>query len=295
MKKNIFFVFCILFFCNTSAQVGINTTNIDPSVRLDINTDKYSNTNKKGFLGPRVKLLSTTDTNTIQSPATGLIVFNTSDSGSYPTNVKANRYYYWDASQWSELALTSTVEEAVVPRIFYGTSSEIQNFTYASLNGIAVTPAQVVNFSNLNVSFSQGDIIEYNTTNSSFKAKQDGIYEVSSFINYNPNHGGTISGFRRSFINYIVQVKLAKGTSFSDILGTRTAWGEGATTYFKTVVIQGVPLSLKKDDEIRFVIINPFTESVGNLQATTGDATIAPFGTMPISRSVKIQLLDFNL
>ncbi|MCZ2393819.1 MAG: tail fiber domain-containing protein [Chitinophagales bacterium] len=60
-----------------SAQVGINSSGASPdnSAGLDVN---YNN---KGLLLPRVALTSTTDAATIATPATSLLVYNTSNLG----------------------------------------------------------------------------------------------------------------------------------------------------------------------------------------------------------------------
>ena len=78
------------------AQTGIGTTAPHASAKLDV-----SATNK-GFLPPRIALLSITDVATIASPATGLIIYNTATAGTTPNNVIPG-YYYWDGSKWNAL------------------------------------------------------------------------------------------------------------------------------------------------------------------------------------------------
>jgi hypothetical protein len=78
------------------AQTGIGTTTPHNSAKLDV-----SATNK-GFLPPRIALLSMTDVVTIASPATGLIIYNTATAGTTPNNVLPG-YYYWDGSKWNAL------------------------------------------------------------------------------------------------------------------------------------------------------------------------------------------------
>ena len=51
----------------------------------------------KGFLAPRVSLISITDVATILSPTAGLLVYNTNAS---ITNGKGIGYYYWDGTNW---------------------------------------------------------------------------------------------------------------------------------------------------------------------------------------------------
>ena len=72
------------------AQVGIGTTNPDPSAALDI-----TSTNS-GLLIPRVALNSITDTNTINgTEAESLLVYNTA-----VINDVTQGFYYWNGSRW---------------------------------------------------------------------------------------------------------------------------------------------------------------------------------------------------
>ncbi|MBS1667987.1 MAG: hypothetical protein JST58_11480 [Bacteroidetes bacterium] len=105
MKKRHFLSLSILLllFCHRIyAQVGIGTSTPDASAQLDVTaTDK-------GFLPPRVALTSTTDASTISSPASGLLVYNSSTAGNSPSNVTPG-YYYWSGSSWSRVATYGNV------------------------------------------------------------------------------------------------------------------------------------------------------------------------------------------
>lgn len=88
------YLYLILFFFSFLAQgqVGIGTDNPNPSSRLDVNADN------KGFLPPRISLTSATDSSTISSPATGLLVYCNGDAG------LAAGYYFWNGSSWATIA-----------------------------------------------------------------------------------------------------------------------------------------------------------------------------------------------
>ncbi len=91
MSKKI--VILVLFIFNLSfSQIGIGTTEPSASSALEI---KSSNS---GLLIPRVSLSSTTDTNTITSPATSLLVYNTNNA-----NDVTSGFYYWEGS-WKKLS-----------------------------------------------------------------------------------------------------------------------------------------------------------------------------------------------
>lgn len=95
MKKLLFSVLIILPSLLFS-QVGIGTNTPDTSAKLEVNSTN------KGFLPPRVTLTGTTDLATITSPATGLLIYNTSTAGTSPNNVSPG-FYFFNGTSWSKL------------------------------------------------------------------------------------------------------------------------------------------------------------------------------------------------
>jgi hypothetical protein len=91
MRKR-YLLIILLGFVGT-AQTGIGTTTPDASAKLDVSASN------KGFLPPRVTLTSTSDTTTIASPATGLLVYNVGSSG-----LQAG-YYYWNGTSWATIVV----------------------------------------------------------------------------------------------------------------------------------------------------------------------------------------------
>lgn len=91
-----------LSFNSLEAQVGVNTTSPNPAAALEI-----SSTNK-GIIIPKVTLTSTADNTTIilpalvTVPATGLLVYNTTQNGSGSTQVNPG-YYYWGGNSWRRM------------------------------------------------------------------------------------------------------------------------------------------------------------------------------------------------
>ncbi len=79
----------------SSAQVSISNDGSppDPSAGLEVKSAS------KGLLAPRVRLVSTDQASPVTNPATGLLVFNTTVSGTPPNNVVAG-YYYWNGTAW---------------------------------------------------------------------------------------------------------------------------------------------------------------------------------------------------
>ncbi|MAO07165.1 MAG: hypothetical protein CL596_00470 [Alteromonas sp.] len=75
------------------SQVGINTTNPDPSSILDLNASD------KGLLVPRIALSGTTDNSTIVNPVESLLVYNTASTGGVTPG-----FYYWTGTEWTTLS-----------------------------------------------------------------------------------------------------------------------------------------------------------------------------------------------
>ena len=101
------FVFCLLFIVTISikAQVGIGTTSPNASSMLEINATN------KGVLIPRVTLTGSTDSTTIATPATSLLVYNTAT-----TSDVVPGYYYNSGTSgspvWIRLNTSSLVTGA---------------------------------------------------------------------------------------------------------------------------------------------------------------------------------------
>jgi uncharacterized protein (TIGR02145 family) len=90
--KHFFALFSLFFTVTTQAQVGIGTITPAASAQLEISSTS------KGLLIPRVALTGTTDAVTISSPATSLLVYNTTVN-SYVTP----GYYYNGGTSGSPL------------------------------------------------------------------------------------------------------------------------------------------------------------------------------------------------
>jgi hypothetical protein len=109
MKYIVIFFFLFLS-AGTYAQTGIGTTTPDASAQLEVSSTT------KGFLPPR---MTEEQRDAIVSPATGLIIYNTTAntleykiaSGwvsliSNPDATNAGEMQYWDGSEWAVIATT---------------------------------------------------------------------------------------------------------------------------------------------------------------------------------------------
>ncbi|NPA33770.1 MAG: hypothetical protein GXO48_02445 [Chlorobi bacterium] len=87
--------------CNSTiyddgVRVGIGTASPHPDAILELNSSD------KGFLPPRVALVSADLPNPLSSPAPGMLVYNTNTSGT-GHNVVSPGYYYWDGARWRRI------------------------------------------------------------------------------------------------------------------------------------------------------------------------------------------------
>ena len=114
--KKIFLLSLIAFISTFSfaQNVAINADASLPnnSAMLDV---KSAN---KGLLIPRVTLTGTADVTTVPSPATSLMVYNTTAAGTGATTVVPG-YYYWNGTAWVRMvastAATNTVYKTLIP------------------------------------------------------------------------------------------------------------------------------------------------------------------------------------
>lgn len=90
-----------LFTVTLYGQIGIGTTDPDPSSILDIQSTT------QGFLAPRINLSSVSDAtlNGNTANAAGLLIYNTNASVTGGSGVG---YYYWDGSMWTAMKASAT-------------------------------------------------------------------------------------------------------------------------------------------------------------------------------------------
>lgn len=91
------------------AQIGIGTSSVNQTARLQVDADASSNS--KGFLPPRVALSATNNNAPFSvAPATGLLVYNTATAGSGSNSVTPG-FYYYDGVRWQRVINT---QDAIV-------------------------------------------------------------------------------------------------------------------------------------------------------------------------------------
>lgn len=130
MRKTIIVsLFSFFVTVSFSQSVGIGTSTPDSSAQLDV----FSN--NKGFLPPRVALVSLDVPDPISKPAAGLLVYNTGTAGTSPNNVFPG-YYYWNGLGWSKISQD-------ISHQLNGTIKIFSNPLYSARTTFIVPPGKV--------------------------------------------------------------------------------------------------------------------------------------------------------
>lgn len=258
LEKPFAIIYIILLFVGNSIfaqSVGIGTTSPNSSAALDLDVSKLDSNNKKGFLLPRVALLDNTDKTTIDSPAEGLLVFNTANAGVSPKQVFADTYYFWDGTKWTDVATITELKKDLLPEIFFiadannnVTTQQNTVVTGSNLNFgpivIAYSASSIVQNSNNNITFS--------SANNTFRINADGTYEISGFINYNPSLGVTAY----TNLEFTIQSTTtpAVSSSWANITKTTGVWGYGTGGNSRSNNIAPVVISFTAGTYLRCVV-----------------------------------------
>lgn len=302
MSKSFFFTLLIFSSFYSLAQVGIQTPQVNPSAILEVNTASLPVGSKKGFLGPRVSLTGATDVQTIPSPANGLLIYNLANAGTYPNEIYANRYYYWNATRWVDFGVTSVLESFLSYRVMSLNSTSNQTFTYANINATSNANGGIpVSFADSDVVLDTGSIAT--KTGNTFRINITGLYEISGYVNYNPNRTSIGSPQRGCFLNLKLQLSNNNGTTWTDVIGNRTAWGTQTNNFLKTATLISTPINLTAGQILRLVVQNPFdvsdTSSIHGENPSTSPSAPLPVITAstrtPISKNLTLTLLDYDI
>ncbi len=245
-----------------TASIGINVPIPDNSAVLEL-----SATNK-GFLPPRIALKSTTDEVTIESPAIGLLVYNTALLGTGTTAVNPG-YYYWNGIQWNGLASSENT---------WNTSGN--SGTSAITHFIGTTD-------NVDVVFKRGNLhaglLTEQTFNTSFgvkayKGTPMGSYEGrwNTAIGYNSLHGNE-DGIVRGHDNVAVG---ANSLAVNDAGQKNVAVGSGALTLntngWSNVAtgFQSLRSNVSGSSNVASGYNAMFENKVGNFNVALGDSAL---------------------
>ncbi|MBT0607552.1 hypothetical protein [Aequorivita echinoideorum] len=274
MKKllPLFFLLAITY---AQAQVGIGTTNPDPSSALDITATN------KGFIAPRV-FLNTISNNSIDGTnpnAIGLMIYNTNPA---VTSGNGVGYYFWNGSSWLMVKSSATDSQqwsvtgnSSATGAFLGTvNAQPLNFR---INNVAVGSFKIDNSLNLGISsvttgtnaLAVGFEAEATADNAAaFGRNAEAIGLRATAIGYNSNAGGDESS--------------AIGNTAVATATRATAIGYQATASGSNGVAVGSQSRAQTDDALAFgrqaTANGSNTTAVGNSASATALNSSA-FGT----------------
>ncbi|WP_292009253.1 hypothetical protein [Chryseobacterium sp.] len=149
------------------AQIGVNTTNIEDGVMMQLESTN------KGVLFPRLALSSRTSVSPLNaSIPTGTIVFNTTLSGSFP-NIISPGLHWWSAEekQWTNL---STNLENVTAK--YVNAENVTNYNTTAWQNVQLFGSEVFNESE--------SIYNVNSNNHTVTLGMSGLYSISTLLSF---------------------------------------------------------------------------------------------------------------
>ncbi|RZL53180.1 MAG: hypothetical protein EOO93_21255 [Pedobacter sp.] len=269
LKKAILTILICTLVTLVYGQTGIGTKTRAASAILELNSPN------KGFKGPNIALQSRIDQSL--TPERGLIVYNTANAGVSPDNVYANRYYFWNGSEWVSLPGLIAVEELNTPTVFYAKSTVTQTFSFTN-------DTQVLALSFETVDLNTTNIITPSAGSTTFRINKTGLYELSSFMSYNPNGSND-----RALQNLIIQKGTSAGGPWVAVAGSRGNWGKSSVSDFKTLIVPVTAVRLVDGEYIRVITSCPYptgssAQGLGTISTTTNFA-----------KSLNVRLIDFTL
>lgn len=271
------FVFFTLEFGGYAQSVGILTATPDKSAALDVDVNALPANNKKGLLFPHVKLTGKKDRTTVLNPATGLVVYNTVDSGSGEDAVEREMLYFWDGQKWLDMTNMDIVIRELFPQMFFVLENDAQVIGASSPS---TTPV-LVTFSS-NPTLNTGNNIHLDKMSSQFLVLNTGRYEISGLVGYNPDLGLE----RTTNLEFIIQISRDRGNGWKNIARTVSMWGKNTTRNSRHLIISPMVVSLSKGDRLRAVVMKTQGENPGV------KAQLNPAGGVSNSKILKIQRLD---
>lgn len=185
---------------------------------------------------------------------------------------------------------------ASIPAKVLFVQSEIEtNYSGAQVTSINAGDPIVVSWSSSEII--TNNIMDFSTVDNSFVVKEDGFYEVSGFLNYNPNstfptyfpearnydREHTIAG-----VNGTVQVQIKGTTNWIDLASARVLFaGAAVQGTASTIVIPPAVRNLKKGDKVRMIFKRP-AATFGLSHGSSGSPSITVPSGILFSKGMKI-------
>lgn len=284
--KNIYSIVLTLFaFSSTFSQVGIASSNPDPSAVLDLDVSSLPANGKKGMLLPRISLLNNTDIVTIPNPAAGIVVYNLNDNGTGTNAVTKDTFYFWDGIKWMDLASMTNVKNELLPQVFSIVNTNAQNTTA----NISSPEGVVVIYQSSGIVLNSGNNITFNSGNNTFTVNKTGRYDISGSINYNPI-AKVVS--TPTDLEFMIQVSSNNGGSWTNITKSTSVWDSSTRGNSRTMIVSPMVVSLNQNDLIRCVVKSNYGVHGGGNADGSGNSQIYAGTGITYSRALRIQYLN---
>lgn len=245
-------------------QVGVHTHRPDPSAALHVDHAR------KGLLPPRVQLDGNRDVTTVPSPARGLIVYNLEARRTgTPRAVDANTFYFWNGTEWCEVANVDLVESLLYPQVFFMAVDGWSNQQY--LSGLRnLGDVEEIRFvpdpDELNIG------ANITLQGNHFQVNRQGAYEVAGLFTACPE----IELSQSCTLHFIVQRKPAGSSGWADLARSITTWGNNLGRNSLTTAIAPLVFRLEHGDRLRLVAklvdghISTFPGKTASIRPATG-------------------------
>lgn len=171
MKKLMSFCACLSLTILMPGQVGIGTTQPDPSAALDMVSSG------KGFKLTVVNLTSTTDQSTVASPVPGFIVYNQADNGKGYTAVSKGLYSY-DGNRWNKLLSHQKTEDHILEIPFLAPMFVASNIVTGTPPSQSAGATVELTFNKLDYNFQNG-ATGTDPNYNGYTIQDDGVYSIS--------------------------------------------------------------------------------------------------------------------
>lgn len=237
MKRYIYTTFFIFIIASQAlAQVGINTSNIQDGVTLQVESSN------KGMLFPRVALTSRVSTAPLAATIPmSTMVFNTATAGSFP-DVIFQGLHWWNADegQWVNASLNlNTV------MVKYTNDELATNYNTTTWQNVKLFGNKIINESST--------IYSVNTTDQSVTVNRSGLYSISSLLSFDrltADNPGRLSLTVRVHINDVAvgtEQVISPGFTTS-INGNRGLFSHAFTEYLELADGDVVTVKIKRTD-----------------------------------------------
>lgn len=284
----------LLFSKKLSGQgIGIGTGNPNSSALLDLDVSSMAGNNKKGVLLPRVALQNKTDIVTIQNPAVGLIVFNTTNSAT-DTAIEANTFYFWNGTSWIDVSTSETIRTKLYAQLFIVGNTGNQALDKTTFNSGGNI---VVNFDTAASGAMTVDVgNRVSLANNNFRILSPGTFEITGYVGYNPWVQTTCTTYQTeatcvAALDFIVQRSVNNGATWTQIAKSSAVWGVGTGDRNRSVIVAPFVISLNQNDLVRAVITKGSTSNHGT-NPSTSTLNIEAGTGLAYSRLLRFQKLN---